>query len=84
MANLARRLGMTERTLRRRLELEGTNFRQLVDEVRRSSAPGLLANGRCVGEVALLLGFNGISAFGRAFRRWYGMSPRAARCPRGR
>jgi AraC-like DNA-binding protein len=84
MANLARRLGMTERTLRRRLELEGTNFRQLVDEVRRSSAPGLLANGRGVGEVALLLGFNGISAFGRAFRRWYGMSPRAARCPRGR
>jgi AraC-like DNA-binding protein len=79
MANVARRLAMTERTLRRRLELEGTNFRRLIDEVRRSSAPELLARGRSVSEVALMLGFNGISAFGRAFKRWYGVSPRAAR-----
>jgi AraC-like DNA-binding protein len=77
MATVARRLAMTERTLRRHLELEGKTFRELVDEVRCAWAPELLRRGSRVSEVALMLGFNGTSAFGRAFKRWYGVSPRS-------
>jgi AraC-like DNA-binding protein len=84
MADVARRLMMTERTLRRHLELEGTTFRELVNEVRRTWAPEFLRSANSVGEVALMLGFNDISAFGRAFKRWYGVSPRVARSACGR
>jgi AraC-like DNA-binding protein len=83
---LARKLGMSERTLRRKLRAERTSFRALLDEVRRTSALELFRAGRSVTEAAFLLGFSETSALSRAYRRWHGSSPRneRRRKPRGR
>ena len=76
MASLARALGMSPRTLRRHLEAEGSSFLALRDEVRAALATSHLADGkRSVSEVAALTGFESLSAFHRAFRRWTGQAP---------
>jgi len=76
MCGVARELGLSERTLRRRLADEGTTFRRLLDEVRESLAVELLATGRLsVEEVALRLGYAEGSPFIVAFRRWTGVTP---------
>ena len=73
---VARRLAMSERTLRRRLEEEGTSFRDLLDQTRAELARGYLRDpGLALSEVAFLLGFSEPSAFHRAFRRWTGQTP---------
>lgn len=75
-AQVARQLGMSERTLQRRLKDEGAMFAALVDEVRTDLAKMYLADDKlAVYEVAFLLGFSEPSAFNRAFKRWLGMSP---------
>jgi AraC-like DNA-binding protein len=77
---VARRLGMSERSLRRALAGEGTSFREALDAVRRDRATELLGQGSSsVTDVAFLLGFSEASAFTRAFRRWFGMSPTEGR-----
>jgi AraC-like DNA-binding protein len=69
-------LGMSPRTLRRRLKDEGTSHQQLLDGVRKELARSYLAEGKLgVAEVAFLLGFSDPSAFHKAFRRWTGRSP---------
>jgi AraC-like DNA-binding protein len=73
-------LHVSERSLQRRLDAEGTSFAQLVDEVRRDLALRYVADARiALGEVAYLLGFAEPSPFYRAFKRWTGMTPSAAR-----
>ncbi|WP_106180538.1 AraC family transcriptional regulator [Prauserella shujinwangii] len=80
MAEVAAGLGMTERTLRRKLAAEGTSFRALADEVREAFAEELLATGALsVEQIAYRLGYAEASSFIHAFRRWKGTSPRAAR-----
>jgi AraC-like DNA-binding protein len=75
-ASVARRLGMSERTLQRRLNDEGVAFATLVEEVRAELARLYLGDPKlAVFEVAFLLGYSEPSAFNRAFRRWTGMSP---------
>lgn len=72
----ARRLAMSVATLRRRLEEEGTTFSQIVDELRRGLAERYLGEPRsAISEIAFLLGFSNVTAFGRAFKRWTGVSP---------
>lgn len=74
--SVAKLLGMSERTLQRRLQDEGTTFAQLLDDVRSSLARMYLADPKlAVFEVAFLLGYSEPSAFNRAFRRWTGASP---------
>jgi AraC-like DNA-binding protein len=76
MAQTAKHLAMGVATLRRRLEDEGTTFRDIVDGLRRELAERhLVGAGPTVSEVAFLLGFSDVRAFGRAFRRWTGRSP---------
>ncbi|MBK7974535.1 MAG: AraC family transcriptional regulator ligand-binding domain-containing protein [Deltaproteobacteria bacterium] len=76
ITDMAAELALGERTLRRRLESEGTSVRALVDEVRREMASAHVASGRLsLDEIALLLGFSEAAAFRRAFRRWTGQSP---------
>jgi AraC-like DNA-binding protein len=76
-AAVARALGMSERTLHRRLQELGRTYREVLDCFREAEAERLLARGRTpLSEVALRLGFADQSAWNRAFRRWKGMSPR--------
>lgn len=72
---LSAQLAMAVRTLRRRLEEEGTSYRGLVDEVRLTLADGLLRTGLPVEAVAERLGFAEASSFIRAYKRWAGMTP---------
>jgi AraC-like DNA-binding protein len=77
---VARRLAMSERSLRRELQREGTTFRDLLDDVRRARAEALIRSGQvAITDIAFLLGFSETSAFSRAFRRWHGCSPRSFR-----
>jgi AraC-like DNA-binding protein len=76
----ARTLGMSRQTLYRRLKDEGTTFQALLDDTRRRSAARYLAEpSHALSDVAFLLGFSDYSAFHRAVRRWFGVSPYAYR-----
>jgi len=76
----AARLGVSARTLRRRLHEEGTTFQDVLDETRCELAKRHLGEDRlALSEVAFLLGFSEPSAFHRAFKRWTGQTPLAYR-----
>ena len=80
MAEIARRMGTSERTLQRRLADAGLSFKTLVDDTRRSLAENLMQGERySLAEVGFLTGFSEQSAFSRAFKRWTGQSPAAYR-----
>ena len=80
MPDVARRLGLSERTLQRRLGDEGLSFQKLVDGARRELAEGLLVQSDYpLAEVAFLTGFSEQSAFNRAFKRWLNTTPAAYR-----
>lgn len=77
---VAQRLGLTARTLQRRLASVGLGFTALVDDVRRASAERYLADGALpLAEISFLLGFTEPSTFHKAFRRWTGQTPGAFR-----
>ncbi|HEY2515207.1 MAG TPA: AraC family transcriptional regulator ligand-binding domain-containing protein [Polyangiaceae bacterium] len=80
---VAKALGLSGRTLQRRLEELGTSYQRLLDDVRHRSARRLLSNTDLdPGEVAFLLGFEEFNSFTRAFHGWEGTTParwRAAR-----
>ncbi|TGN63049.1 AraC family transcriptional regulator [Nocardioides eburneiflavus] len=78
---IARRVGMSERTLHRRLAAEGETFQSLTTRARREAAEALLTDSRhSLAEVAFLVGFSDQSSFQRAFRGWTGQTPRSFRC----
>jgi AraC-like DNA-binding protein len=80
LASLARGLGVSGRTLQRRLRDEGTTYREVLADFRRDAAPALLREGRLgVSEVAFVLGYEDPASFQRAFRHTFGMPPRAFR-----
>ena len=80
LSDVATGLGMSRRTLERRLEDEGSSFRTLSEEVRYEIACHLLAStGLSITEIALAVKFSEASAFSRAFRNWSGEAPRAWR-----
>ena len=72
----ARQLGMTTRTLQRRLRDEGTSFNAVLDDVRRDVAlTQMRARRQSIDELAFVLGFEKTSSFHRAFKRWTGLTP---------
>ena len=74
---IAKQLGMSSRTLQRRLEGEALTYQGLLDEVRRDSARRLLADTDVdPEEVAFLLGFAEANSFNRAFQAWEGITPK--------
>jgi len=80
MAAVARRMGLSERTLQRRLSEEGLHFQKIVEEARREFAEGLLVQSDySLAEIAFLTGFSEQSAFTRAFKRWLKQTPAAYR-----
>jgi AraC-like DNA-binding protein len=69
-------LNMSARTLRRRLEKEGTSYQRIKDNARRDAAITMLSRlGMTVSEVAEQVGFSDPSAFHRSFKKWTGQSP---------
>lgn len=77
---VARSLGMTERTLRRALARETTSFRNIVDDLRVREARMLLhSSSITIDQIAARLGYAETASFTHAFKRWTGMSPRTYR-----
>jgi AraC-like DNA-binding protein len=81
LANAARTLGMTTRTLQRRLQEEGTTFRSVLDEVGLEGAKRVQATASTSRALAASLGFSEAAAFHRAFKRWTGTTPRKFEWP---
>jgi AraC-like DNA-binding protein len=77
---IARRLGTSQRTLARRLSLEGLTFSDVLEGLRSDLAKRYLADkDLSISEVAWLLGYREVSAFTHACRRWTGQTPRDIR-----
>lgn len=73
---VARDMGLSERTLQRRITEEGTTFRALLNEARRELSCRLLKDGTAeIDEIAYLLGYQDTRSFCRAFRDWEGLPP---------
>ncbi|SMO71479.1 AraC family transcriptional regulator [Gracilimonas mengyeensis] len=75
-AEIGKHLGMSTRTLSRRLSEKGYTYRQLVQDTQQQVSTDLLSNtSETVSEIAFQVGFSEQSAFNRAFKRWTGQSP---------
>lgn len=73
---IARALSLSPRSLRRKLDQEGTSFRTLVEDERRQIALQFLRSSEMkLDELAIHLGYTDTASFTRAFRRWMGCSP---------
>jgi len=80
VSQIARRLGLSQRTSARRLALEGVTFSEVLDRLRSDLARHYLSDpGLSISRIAWLLGYQEISGFTHAFKRWTGKSPREAR-----
>ena len=85
MAEIAQRLGVSRRTLARRLALEGHTFGEVLDRLRFDLAKRYLQEHDLqISNVAWLLGYQETSAFYHAFRRWTGKTPTQVRSARPR
>jgi AraC-like DNA-binding protein len=73
---IARKLGVSERTFARRLSQEGLTYSELLESLRSDLANRHLADRTlAISQIAWLLGFHGPSSFSHACRRWTGQSP---------
>jgi AraC-like DNA-binding protein len=74
--NVARSLGMSKRTLARKLSDEGLDFTEVHQQLRRDLAVRYLDDPKLhISKIAWLLGFSEVSAFTHAFKRWTGKKP---------
>jgi AraC-like DNA-binding protein len=79
-SEVARRLGMSSRTLSRKLGEEGTSFVEILDQLRAALAKHYLDDETLpVSEIAWLLGYREVSSLTHAFKRWTGTTPRQFR-----
>ncbi len=80
LERVADQLGLTPRTLQRKLHEMGTSHNELLDQMRRQLAMRYLREREmAICEVAYLLGFSESSSFHRAFKRWTGVTPKEFR-----
>jgi AraC-like DNA-binding protein len=76
LATVAKRLYMSDRTLKRRLQKHSISFQQLLDEARKRDSIRLLEDPTLnLEEIAERLGYSASANFARAFRKWTGHSP---------
>ncbi|MGL6222928.1 MAG: AraC family transcriptional regulator [Steroidobacteraceae bacterium] len=74
---VASRLGLSERTLQRRLHAAGLNYKDILVDVRRSIAQQYLRDtGVSLTQISTILGYSDLAAFSRSFQRQFGVSPR--------
>jgi AraC-like DNA-binding protein len=72
----ANRLGMSKRSLQRRLSEESSSYQEMLNATRRELAQSYLSRSSAsLGEIAYLLGFQDGNSFIRAFRGWTGQTP---------
>jgi AraC-like DNA-binding protein len=77
---IARRLGVSERTLARRLAVESLTFSAVLDGLKFNLAKRYLSDeGLSVSQIAWLLGYQEVSSLTHAFKRWTGKTPRQVR-----
>lgn len=76
-AEIARKLGVSVATLRRRLMGSGVSFRELRSQTLNETARRMLRQGRPLGEIADALGYVDVRSFSRAFKAWNGVTPLA-------
>lgn len=73
---VAKQMGMSERSLHRRLKNKHRLYRDVLKEIRKSMAIRYLSEPKLtLPEIALLLGYSEQSTFSRAFKDWYGLAP---------
>jgi len=76
LASMAKSLALTPRTLQRRLDKKGLDFKKLVHDTRHQFALEYLRDQEnTLTQIAFLLGYSEVSAFNRAFKRWTGSTP---------
>jgi len=76
LEEMAANFNTSPRSLQRKLQEEGVTYQQLADTTRKSLALHYLDSGKYpVKEISYMLGYNELSAFSRAFKRWTGTSP---------
>jgi AraC-like DNA-binding protein len=79
-SEIAHRLGISQRTLARRLSSEGLTFSDILESLKADLAKRYLTDEELsISQIAWLLGYQEVSALTHAFRRWTGKSPREAR-----
>lgn len=80
MPAVCKKLGVSTRTLQRRLQEEGSSFQQTLDALRHSLAHHYLRHSSLSGtDISFLLGFEDPNSFVRAFQTWTGSTPQAVR-----
>jgi len=80
VSDVARRLGISSRTLSRKLHDEGAAFAEILDDFRKALAKRYLSERELqVSEIAWLLGYREVSSLTHAFKRWTGMTPKQFR-----
>ena len=80
ISDVANRLGMSERSLQRRLSEQGYVYQGIVDDARRELSERLLRSSEySLTEIAFLTGYSEQSTFTKAFKRWNGQTPRSFR-----
>lgn len=73
---IAKELGMSPRTIQRRLIRTGVDFQDLLDETRRSEALRLIGTDKySATDIAYMVGYSDVAHFTRAFKRWTGLAP---------
>lgn len=76
VVDVGRDLGMSKRTLQRRITEEGTSFRSILDDARHELGMQLLTDPAIrIEEIAWLLGYRDVNSFYRAFKEWTGTTP---------
>ncbi len=84
LENIAYKMAMSTRTLQRVLDSSGTSFRRLTEDTRKAIAKRyLVETDTPLFEIAFICGFSEQSAFSRAAKTWFGISPKAYRKGRG-
>ena len=79
-SEIARQLGVSQRTFARRLSQEGLTFSELLDNLRSDLANRHLADrDLAISQIAWLLGYQDVASFSHAFKRWTGKAPGKAR-----
>jgi AraC-like DNA-binding protein len=84
-SDIAARLGLSQRTSARRLAVEGVTFSEVLESLRRDLASQYLSDpDLSISRTAWLLGYQEVSAFTHAFKRWTGKTPREVHARRRR